>query len=69
MIPSRLIAICRSVISLRALSSGLLATLIRRAVSAASLPTSLASSAMPMSDCCAASRMRRAASGRVGRTS
>src|SRR5690606_31921496 len=66
---SRPMAVCRSVISRLVRSSGLFTTLMMRAESAASLPITLLSAWMLMSGSSAASRTRRATSGRVGRTS
>ena len=67
--PSRLIAICRSVISFGLRSSGLFTTRMMRAVSAASLPITLLKAWMLTSGSSAASRTCRATSGRVGSTS
>ncbi|MNV77670.1 hypothetical protein D3C71_1711120 [compost metagenome] len=66
--PNRVMAVCRSVTSTAARSSGLLTTLIRRAERAASRPITLLRAATLISLSSAASRMLKATSGRVGRT-
>ncbi|MCY1461800.1 hypothetical protein D9M71_794960 [compost metagenome] len=66
--PRRVMAVCRSVTSTVARSSGLFTTLIRRADNAASRPMTLLRVLTLISVSSAASRILKATSGKVGST-